>query len=71
MSGGWMGVSHEVNLTLGAPSPQVMQVITGQHVNGVCIECEQGKHGNCNGMAWDYTVDDATDCVCAKAGHAT
>ena len=30
----------------------------------ICPECETGKHGNCNGEAWDYAADMGTDCEC-------
>jgi hypothetical protein len=30
----------------------------------VCPECEQGKHGNCDGWAWDFDADEKTQCQC-------
>ena len=42
-----------------------------QRVDGVCVECEQGKHHNCNGAAWDYTHDDITECICTSEEHVT
>lgn len=34
-----------------------------------CPECDQGKHGNCDGTAWDVEADDRIECPCAAAGH--
>jgi hypothetical protein len=33
----------------------------------VCPECEQGKHGNCDGWAWDFDADEKTQCQCPVA----
>jgi hypothetical protein len=30
----------------------------------VCPECRAGKHGNCDGTAWDETADRLVDCPC-------
>lgn len=30
----------------------------------LCPECKAGKHGNCNGEAWDEEVDEPTSCGC-------
>jgi len=35
----------------------------------VCPECATGKHGNCDGTAWDNNTDDYTRCACANNGH--
>jgi len=32
----------------------------------ICPECVAGKHGNCNGQAWDREKDEPTTCAC---GH--
>lgn len=32
----------------------------------VCPECEQGKHRNCNGTAWDFDADELVPCGCPK-----
>lgn len=37
----------------------------------VCPECEQGKHDNCNGDAWDDQADELTSCDCAGRGHTS
>lgn len=34
-----------------------------------CPECAQGKHGNCDGQAWDFTLDEMTPCQCKSAEH--
>jgi hypothetical protein len=34
-----------------------------------CPDCEQGKHRNCTGQAWDNVIDDFTVCPCYQAGH--
>lgn len=31
----------------------------------VCPECAAGKHGNCDGSAWDFLTDEPTSCPCA------
>lgn len=31
-----------------------------------CPECKTGKHGNCDGTAWDNEADELTTCGC---GH--
>lgn len=34
-------------------------------MNGpTCPECDQGKHGNCDGTAWDFAEDEPTICCC-------
>lgn len=35
----------------------------------VCPECEQGKHGNCDGTTWDTLRDEPTDCPCGARDH--
>jgi len=32
----------------------------------VCPECEQSKHGNCDGWAWDFDADEKTQCQCTE-----
>jgi len=34
-----------------------------------CPDCEQGKHHNCDGRAWDNDADDFAPCPCAHTGH--
>jgi hypothetical protein len=29
-----------------------------------CPECAAGKHGNCDGIAWDFVADEPTACPC-------
>ena len=29
-----------------------------------CPECAQGKHGNCDGRAWDLELDEPAICEC-------
>jgi hypothetical protein len=29
-----------------------------------CPECEQGKHGNCDGTTWDDLLDQPAPCPC-------
>lgn len=33
----------------------------------VCPECEQGKHRNCNGTAWDFDADELVPCGCTES----
>lgn len=35
----------------------------------ICPECEQGKHGNCDGLTWDDIKDDYTYCTCSSDRH--
>jgi len=39
------------------------------NMNRVCPECEQGKHGNCDGDAWDFQRDERSGCACAEHKH--
>ena len=34
-----------------------------------CPDCEQGKHRNCTGYAWDINTDQETTCPCADNQH--
>lgn len=34
-----------------------------------CRECQEGKHGNCDGDTWDDVGDDYAPCPCADRGH--
>lgn len=39
-------------------------------MNGpVCPECRNGKHGNCDGEAWNDLLDMPVACDCAAAHH--
>lgn len=35
----------------------------------ICPECAQGKHGNCDGTAWDNQADVGVPCDCAEVQH--
>lgn len=35
----------------------------------VCPECDQGKHRNCNGTAWDFDADELVACGCPDEAH--
>lgn len=37
----------------------------------VCPECEQGKHANCDGTAWDDAKDEPTSCTCTHETTTT
>lgn len=54
----WQG-EGEVLWTLGA----------AEIVPQPCPECRAGKHGNCDGQAWDYVADVPAACPCAGGGH--
>lgn len=45
-----------------APIPDVSE-------SGPCPECVQGKHGNCDGTAWDRATDQPAPCPCAGRAH--
>lgn len=32
----------------------------------VCPECKAGKHGNCEGITWDFDTDTLTTCGCRE-----
>ena len=34
-----------------------------------CPECVAGKHGNCDGVAYNGAIDQEVDCVCPDASH--
>jgi len=36
-----------------------------------CPDCEQGKHRNCTGEAWDNDVDDFAPCPCGDLIHGS
>ena len=42
-------------------------VRAAKHLMGVrsCPDCEQGKHSNCTGEAWDNDTDAPTVCPCS------
>lgn len=40
-------------------------------MNRACPDCEQGKHQNCTGYAWDTKTDQETVCPCAAKLHVT
>lgn len=42
--------------------------IAEEQTLGICPECEQGKHGNCDGMALN-ALDNFSHCRCAQGGH--
>lgn len=35
----------------------------------ICPECQQGKHQNCDGLAWDFIDDKLTNCDCDETAH--
>lgn len=39
-------------------------------VETICPECRQGKHGNCDGRAFNAKTDNIVDCTCPTEGHA-
>lgn len=39
--------------------------VTPEPNPAICPECLTGKHGACNGVAWDFMSDQATPCRCA------
>lgn len=34
-----------------------------------CLECEVGKHGNCDGQGWNVDTDAPAACPCAERHH--
>ena len=43
--------------------------VPGEVVFAVCPECQQGKHGNCEGQAWDNAADEPAPCACPDESH--
>jgi hypothetical protein len=39
--------------------------------HSVCPECRAGKHGNCDGEAWDDAIDAPTACHCPEPVHGS
>ncbi|MGX9346625.1 DUF4326 domain-containing protein [Microbacterium sp. KNMS] len=39
----------------------LLELANPQHL---CPECKAGKHGNCDGTAWDDDADTLTTCTC-------
>jgi hypothetical protein len=37
----------------------------------ICPECQQGKHQNCEGQAWDDAADAPGPCACADPAHSS
>lgn len=37
----------------------------------LCPECQQGKHQNCSGQAWDNAADEPVSCGCTDGSHAS
>jgi hypothetical protein len=37
--------------------------------NRVCPECYQGKHVNCDGLSWDFAIDEYVVCPCYRVDH--
>jgi phage recombination protein Bet len=37
----------------------------------LCPECQQGKHQNCEGQAWDTETDEPVGCACTDGSHAS
>lgn len=35
----------------------------------LCPECRAGKHGNCDGNAWDFDKDSPAHCECRSRQH--
>jgi hypothetical protein len=48
-----------------------LKVVAGTIVEAVCPECQQGKHQNCEGQAWDAETDGPVDCRCPDESHAS
>lgn len=62
---GWvrLGVTPDGSAVYWAP------VGTNPPIIEWCPECQQGKHGNCDGTGWDNLRDEPTDCPCALRDH--
>ncbi|MEV8269128.1 histone-like nucleoid-structuring protein Lsr2 [Microbacterium oleivorans] len=43
---------------------------TSEKTPAVCPECVAGKHGNCDGTAWDLAEDQPTTCSCTHPENA-
>ncbi len=52
----------------------VLSTVRGDPLPGLaepraCPDCEQGKHRNCTGEAWDDQADDFAKCPCTNLAH--
>jgi len=45
------------------------QKMVTMYLEPACPECEQGKHINCDGTAWDYEYDVPVRCACEITAH--
>lgn len=62
---GGAAVDEGINLgATGAPATAAPGP-TPEPTPAVCPECAAGKHGNCDGTAWDLVADELTTCSCA------
>jgi hypothetical protein len=46
-----------------------IEALTGNTPEPACPECAQGKHVNCDGVAWNTKIDAPDQCACEAAGH--
>lgn len=60
-------IDFQINLIV-TPCP-VIDLTIVQVGTPKCPECGDGKHGNCDGWAWDFDRDDVAPCPCAKGEH--
>jgi hypothetical protein len=59
---GWIELDHPVQEVGPVAQPVPCPECSGR----LCPECVQGKHGNCDGVAWNEALDREVDCVCER-----
>ncbi len=68
--GGGEAVDEDHLGATGAPATAVPGP-TPDPTPAVCPECAAGKHGNCDGTAWDLVADELTTCSCTHTPENT
>ena len=59
------GVPPQYHALLGVVSPAPDGIYySSDEARPRCPECVQGKHGNCDGTAYDDVVDEIVECGC-------
>lgn len=72
--GGGEAVDEDHLGATGAPAaaaPGPTPEPTPEPTPAVCPECAAGKHGNCDGTAWDLVADELTTCSCTNTPENT
>jgi recombination protein RecT len=64
--------AEQVTEAIVPHDPRTGEVLEGEVVTSpTCPECQQGKHQNCEGQAWDNDADGPVACACADESHTS